>query len=84
MILCPRNVFNTISKKSFYFIDSARNEHRNSDCFVCTILSHGEEGSVYGTNGKLPIADVFEPFNGHNCPGLVEKPKIFFIQVRKQ
>ncbi len=57
-------------------------DHRNSDCFACVILSHGEEGAVYGTDGPVEIKELVEPFKGHKCPDLAGKPKLFFIQVR--
>ena len=53
-----------------------------SDCFVCAILTHGEEGVVYGIDDKIEVKQLLEPFKGNNCKGLVGKPKIFFIQVR--
>lgn len=52
-----------------------------SDCFVCAILTHGEEGVVYGTDEKIEVKQLLEPFKGNNCKGLVGKPKIFFIQA---
>ncbi len=56
-------------------------DHSDADCFVCVILSHGEEGSVYGTNGIIKLEKIFKNFKGDICPSLAEKPKIFFIQV---
>lgn len=53
----------------------------SSDCFVCAILSHGEEGVVFGTDGKIEVKQLLEPFKGNNCKGLIGKPKIFFIQA---
>ena len=66
-----------------YFILAANDDDFNlqSDCFVCTILTHGEEGVVYGTDDKVEVKVLLEPFKGNNCRGLVGKPKIFFIQV---
>lgn len=52
-----------------------------SDCFVCAILSHGEEGVVYGIDDKVELKILLDPFKGNNCKGLVGKPKIFFIQA---
>ncbi|XP_041364768.1 caspase-3-like [Gigantopelta aegis] len=56
-------------------------DHTRNDCFACVILSHGEEGTVYGTDGPVEIKDLVEPFKGHNCPSLAGKPKLFFIQA---
>ena len=66
-----------------YSISAANDDDFNlqSDCFVCTILTHGEEGVVYGTDDKVEVKVLLEPFKGNNCRGLVGKPKIFFIQV---
>lgn len=52
-----------------------------SDCFVCAILTHGEEGVAYGTDDKVEVKILLEPFKGNNSRGLVGKPKIFFIQA---
>ncbi|KAL3876372.1 hypothetical protein ACJMK2_034224 [Sinanodonta woodiana] len=55
--------------------------HRQSDCFMCAILSHGEEGVIYGTDAKTDLQSLLRYFKGNACPGLVGKPKIFFIQA---
>ncbi|XP_005452949.1 caspase-8 isoform X2 [Oreochromis niloticus] len=66
------SVFRTLSKR----------DHRQFDCVVCCVLSHGVEGSVYGVDGStVKISDLTDPFNGLNCPSLVGKPKLFFIQA---
>lgn len=52
-----------------------------SDCFACAILSHGEEGIVFGTDSKVEVKQLLEPFKGNNCRGLLGKPKIFIIQA---
>ncbi|KAK6484966.1 caspase-8-like [Huso huso] len=54
----------------------------HTDCFVCCILSHGEQECVLGTDGdKVYIRDLVSYFNGQNCPSLLTKPKVFFIQA---
>lgn len=42
-----------------------------------------EKQVVYGRDGKLCFIkeDILSPFNGLNCPSLVKKPKVFFIQA---
>lgn len=54
-----------------------------TSCFVCILMSHGEEGYIFGTDGKVSIEELVLPFKGNGCPGLVGKPKIFFIQACK-
>ncbi|XP_074648164.1 caspase-7-like [Tubulanus polymorphus] len=56
-------------------------DHTDSDCFVCVILSHGIEGRVYGVDGSLSIETLVAPFKGDRCASLVGKPKLFFIQA---
>lgn len=60
---------------------AAAADHSDSDCFVCSILTHGEEGVIYGTDGTSTIEDIVEPFKGHNCVSLAGKPKLFFLQA---
>ncbi|XP_070588154.1 caspase-10 [Erythrolamprus reginae] len=55
---------------------------KNSDCLVCCILSHGESGAIFGTDGRLiPIRKITSYFKANNCPLLSQKPKLFFIQA---
>ncbi|GFS01089.1 caspase-2 [Elysia marginata] len=57
-------------------------EHAEMDaCFVC-LLSHGEEGFIFGTDGKrIPLEEIFMLFGNTNCRGLIGKPKVFIIQA---
>ncbi|XP_047669285.1 caspase-8 isoform X2 [Tachysurus fulvidraco] len=55
-------------------------DHSKMDAFVCCILSHGEKGTVLGTDGiPVPIRDLTKPFAC--CKMLTGKPKLFFIQA---
>jgi len=54
-------------------------DHADCDSFACVILSHGEEGVVYGTNGVVTLEELVAPFR--ECRSLVGKPKLFFIQA---
>ncbi|KAM6269111.1 caspase-10 [Porphyrio hochstetteri] len=57
-------------------------EHKDRDCFVCCILSHGESGAVYGKDEELvSIRTIMSHFTAKQCPQLAEKPKLFFIQA---
>ncbi|XP_019639398.1 PREDICTED: caspase-3-like [Branchiostoma belcheri] len=61
--------------------EAAAADHSDTDCILVALLSHGEEKTVYGTDGTLDIADLAAYFNGVNCKSLVGKPKIFIIQA---
>nr|XP_008118735.1 PREDICTED: caspase-10 isoform X1 [Anolis carolinensis] len=55
---------------------------KDMDCLVCCILSHGESGKIYGTDGNLiPIRTIMSYFTAKQCPQLAKKPKLFFIQA---
>lgn len=57
-------------------------DHSKMDCFVCCVLSHGLEGTVYGVDGnQVKLRELTEPFSGVHCRSLREKPKLFFIQA---
>ncbi|XP_012511188.1 PREDICTED: caspase-8 [Propithecus coquereli] len=57
-------------------------DHNNKDCFICCILSHGDKGIVYGTDGEeASIYELTSYFTGSKCPSLAGKPKVFFIQA---
>lgn len=61
--------------------EAAKRDHSTSDCFGCAILSHGDDGIVYGTDGIIQVESLVAPFKGDICPGLLGKPKLFFIQA---
>ena len=52
-------------------------DHSKHDCIICAVLSHGEEGLFYGTDGTIPIKELTSVFRGR-LPG---KPKLFFFQA---
>uniref|UniRef100_A0A8D0FUE8 Caspase-8 n=1 Tax=Strix occidentalis caurina TaxID=311401 RepID=A0A8D0FUE8_STROC len=57
-------------------------DHKDKDCFVCCILSHGKKGIVYGVDGQeVPIQELTTSFTGQNCHSLAGKPKVFFVQA---
>ncbi|XP_020928977.1 caspase-7 isoform X1 [Sus scrofa] len=60
---------------------ASEEDHRNSACFACILLSHGEENFIYGTDGVTAIKDLTVHFRGDRCKTLLEKPKLFFIQA---
>ncbi|KAI1883548.1 hypothetical protein AGOR_G00232720 [Albula goreensis] len=60
---------------------ASEEDHSKSASFVCVLLSHGEEGTLYGTDGPVDIKVLTGFFRGDRCATLVGKPKLFFIQA---
>ncbi|XP_005519961.1 PREDICTED: caspase-10 [Pseudopodoces humilis] len=57
-------------------------DHKDRNCFICCILSHGKSGAIYGTDEKLvSIRMLTSHFSAKQCPQLAAKPKLFFIQA---
>jgi caspase-like apoptosis-related cysteine protease len=56
-------------------------DHRDSDCFVCVVLTHGDHGELFAYDGKYTIDLLFRNFLADNCSTLCGKPKLFFIQA---
>lgn len=71
----------TANEMESFLIKVARENHENEDCFACAILSHGEEGYVFGRDKSIQIDRLVAPFKGHRCKTLAGKPKLFFIQA---
>lgn len=72
----------TVSKIHEILRAFQRMDHESKDCFICCILSHGDKGIIYGTDGKeASIRELTSYFTGSNCPSLAGKPKVFFIQA---
>ncbi|XP_076837671.1 caspase-7-like [Brachyhypopomus gauderio] len=68
-------------KMKEHMLEYSKQQH-DGDCWVCCVLSHGNSECVLGCDGNLcPTEDIFSPFNGKNCPSLLGKPKVFFIQA---
>ena len=59
--------------------DMATTNHSSYDAFIFSILTHGEEGVIYGTDGTISIRDLTSIFK--DAATLVGKPKIFFFQA---
>uniref|UniRef100_A0A0N5A366 Caspase-2 n=1 Tax=Parastrongyloides trichosuri TaxID=131310 RepID=A0A0N5A366_PARTI len=57
-------------------------EHYSLDSAVVCVLTHGETDCLYGVDDNQILVQDFVSFlNAKNCPSLVNKPKLFFIQA---
>ena len=60
-------------------VEKAAFDHSLYSAFIFAILTHGEEGVVYGTDGTISIRDITSRFKKSTT--LAGKPKIFFFQA---
>ncbi|NXO08637.1 CASP6 protein, partial [Oriolus oriolus] len=61
--------------------EASMDDYSNADCFVCVLLSHGEDDDIYAYDTKIKIRTIIDMFRGDKCQSLVGKPKIFIIQA---
>ncbi|XP_041939561.1 CASP8 and FADD-like apoptosis regulator isoform X1 [Alosa sapidissima] len=57
--------------------------HCDADAFACCLISRASESHLLGTEAQasgLSLDAVRHLFNSNSCPGLVGKPKLFFVQ----
>ncbi|XP_039738571.1 caspase-3 isoform X2 [Pteropus medius] len=59
----------------------SKEDHSKRSSFICVILSHGDEGIIFGTNGPVDLRKLTSFFRGDYCRSLTGKPKLFIIQV---
>ncbi|XP_072319380.1 caspase-3a [Eucyclogobius newberryi] len=59
----------------------SKEDHSGAASFVCVLLSHGDEGVFFGTDGSVELKYLTSLFRGDRCRSLVGKPKLFFIQA---
>lgn len=79
------NVYENCSVKMMENVmkDVSERDHKDMDCFVCVVLTYGDEGIFYGTDDTVVMDDFIKPVKGNNCPSLALKPKVFFVQACK-
>ncbi|KAL7669689.1 hypothetical protein ACOME3_010335 [Neoechinorhynchus agilis] len=76
MLYCDLRAIEMIKVLSFTAADTC---HQNNDCFMCAILTHGENGVMYGIDRSIAVDQLTEPFK--RAKGLIGKPKIFIFQA---
>ncbi|XP_049764040.1 caspase-like isoform X3 [Schistocerca cancellata] len=60
----------------------AEEDHVN--CVAVAVLSHGGANNVlFAKDQEYHVSDLLEPFRPAQCPRLVGKPKLFFIQASR-
>ena len=69
----------TASSMRELLLKYAKTDHWDSDCFLCVLLSHGENGVIYAVDKELEIDALIQPFKFNRS--LAGKPKLFFVQA---
>ena len=74
-------IYNDITKYDIRRIakEMATFNHSAYDAFIFSILTHGEEGLLYGTDGTISTRDLTSAFK--DATTLAGKPKMFFFQA---
>ena len=55
-------------------------DHSNFDCFLCVVMSHGNENRIVTSDGDwISFEEIMAPIK--SCPSLTMKPKMFFFQA---
>ena len=74
-------IYNNITKSEIRRIvkEMATLNHSAHDAFIFSILTHGEEGLLYGTDGTTSTRDLTSAFK--DATTLAGKPKMFFFQA---
>ncbi len=59
----------------------ADEDHTNSDCFLCVVMSHGNEKEMLysSENQQISFDEIMAPIK--QCPTLFDKPKLFIFQA---
>lgn len=59
----------------------SRMDHKDNDCLLIAILSHGELGFLHSKDTHYKLESITSYFSADRCPSLAGKPKLFFIQA---
>ncbi|KAK7143193.1 hypothetical protein R3I93_014383 [Phoxinus phoxinus] len=60
----------------------SKENHADNSCFVCVLMSHGEEGTILGSDECwIHVKTLTSLVTSDLCPSLRDKPKLFFLQA---
>jgi caspase-like apoptosis-related cysteine protease len=63
----------------------SKDDHKNEDCIVVAVLTHGKgKGKLYAYDDFYRADMLWSSFTGDMCPSLAGKPKLFIVQVSVQ
>lgn len=56
-------------------------DHKDNDCLLITVMTHGEFGTISSYDEDYTIKRITSHFTDESCPSLKGKPRIFLIQA---
>ena len=60
----------------------AKSDHKNYDCVLIIMSSHGDLSKLYGSDGQpMSISEQLRLFKPDSCKDLKGKPKMCFFQA---
>ena len=63
-------------------LQTGESVHQDLSCFVLAVMSHGDEGSIVGSDGRhVKITDLTDLLSPKKFPEMKSKPKIVIIQA---
>lgn len=71
----------SVAQMNQLMLSVSQEDHSHSASFACVLLSHGDEGVIYGIDGPEKFENLTKYFKGNRCRSLLGKPKLFFIQA---
>lgn len=71
----------TCDEMKKWLYSASTEDHSKRSSFICVFLSHGEEGTIFGTDKSVELKTLASFFRGDRCKSLTGKPKIFIIQA---
>ncbi|XP_060942272.1 caspase-3a [Limanda limanda] len=71
----------TVEQLKQVLVGVSKEDHSSSASLVCVLLSHGDEGVFFGTDGSVELKYLTSLFRGDRVKSLVGKPRLFFIQA---
>ncbi|XP_029565632.1 caspase-3 [Salmo trutta] len=73
------DIHTDLTSHEMYTLFKTESERPVKECFLAVLSSHGEEGCVFGADGRpVRLSHIFSCFNNSHMEG---KTKLFFIQA---
>lgn len=80
-VICNEKDLTAKEILNFVRVTASKIGSRHSS-FVCCIMTHGNDGRIYGSDSEqLEVKYITDSFKVNECPALEGKPKIFLFKL---